>query len=34
VGYFDASFAEKTIVNSGGQSMPLAYNNRESPWYS
>ncbi len=27
VGYFDAPFAEKTIVNSGTQSMPLAYDN-------
>ncbi len=34
VGYFDAPFAEKTIVNSGTQSMPLAYDNAASPWYS
>jgi len=34
VGYFDAPFAEKTIVHSGAQSMPLHYNNAVSPWYS
>ncbi len=34
VGYFDAPFAEKTIVNSGTQSMPFAYDNTASPWYS
>ncbi len=34
VGYFDAPFAEQTIVNSGGQSMPLQYDNTESPFYS
>ncbi len=34
VGYFDAPFAEKTVVNSGGQSMPLQYDNSVSPWYS
>ncbi len=34
VGYFDAPFAEKTIVHSGGQSMPLAYDNTDSPFYS
>ncbi len=34
VGYFDAPFAEKTIVHSGGQSMPLAYDNTASPFYS
>ncbi len=34
VGYFDAPFAEKTIVRSGGQSMPLAYDNTASPFYS
>ncbi len=27
VGYFEAPFAEQTIVNSGGQSMPLFYEN-------
>ncbi len=34
VGYLSAPFAERTIVHSGSQSMPLAYNNSESPWYS
>ncbi len=34
VGYFDAPFAEQTIVRSGGQSMPLEYNNTGSPFYS
>jgi len=34
VGYFDAPFAEQTIVNSGGQSMPLEYDNSASPFYS
>ncbi len=34
VGYFDAPFAEKTIVHSGSQSMPLAYDNTSSPFYS
>ncbi len=34
VGYFDAPFAEKTIVRSGGQSMPLQYDNSQSPFYS
>ncbi len=34
VGYTNAPFAEKTIVHSGGQSMPLAYNNADSPFYS
>ncbi|MHC4518403.1 MAG: LamG domain-containing protein, partial [Planctomycetota bacterium] len=34
VGYFEAPFAEKTIVNSGGQSMPLEYNNADAPFYS
>ncbi len=34
VGYFDAPFAEGTIVNSGKQSMPLQYSNVDSPWYS
>jgi len=27
VGYFDAPFAEQTIVHGGGQSMPLTYDN-------
>ncbi len=34
VGYFDAPFAEETIVHSGAQSMPLDYNNVNSPYYS
>ncbi len=34
VGYFDAPFAEQTIFYSTAQSMPLAYNNTESPFYS
>ena len=34
VGYFEAPFAEKTIVNSGSQSMPLVYDNSKSPFYS
>ncbi len=34
VGYFDAPFAEKSIVHSGSQSMPLAYDNAISPFYS
>ncbi len=34
VGYLNAPFAERTIVHSGSQSMPLAYDNSESPWYS
>jgi len=34
VGYLNAPFAEKTIVHGGKQSMPLAYDNAGSPWYS
>ncbi len=34
VGYFDAPFAERTIVHSGSQSMPLLYDNTVSPFYS
>ncbi len=34
VGYFQAPFAEKTVVHSGAQSMPLAYDNSVSPFYS
>ncbi len=34
VGYLEEPFAEKTIVNSGRQSMPLSYNNAASPFYS
>jgi hypothetical protein len=34
VGYFDSPFAERSIVHSGTQSMPLAYDNTASPFYS
>ncbi len=34
VGYFDAPFAEQEIVHDGEQSMPLDYNNVNSPYYS
>jgi len=34
VGYLEAPFAEQTIVHSGGQSMPLAYDNTGAPYYS
>ena len=34
VGYFDAPFAEQEIVHDGKQSMPLDYNNVNSPYYS
>ncbi len=34
VGYTAAPFAEQTIVHGGKQSMPLDYNNVNSPWYS
>jgi len=34
VGYLEAPFAEKSIVHSGGQSMPLQYANGASPFYS
>jgi len=34
VGYFDAPFAEQSIVNSGSQSMPLEYSNDTAPFYS
>jgi len=34
VGYFEAPFAERTIVHGGVQSMPLDYNNVNSPYYS
>ncbi|HPC93564.1 MAG TPA: discoidin domain-containing protein [Sedimentisphaerales bacterium] len=34
VGYLNAPFAERTIVHGGEQSMPLAYNNSVSPFYS
>jgi len=34
VGYFEAPFAEQSIVHGGGQSMPLDYNNINPPYYS
>jgi hypothetical protein len=34
VGYENSPFAEQTIVHGGKQSMPLAYNNTVSPYYS
>jgi len=34
VGNANAPFAEGTIVHSGGQSMPLSYDNAKSPFYS
>ncbi len=34
VGNLVAPFAERTIVHSGRQSMPLSYNNAELPFYS
>jgi hypothetical protein len=34
VGYTDPPFAEPTIVHSGRQSMPLSYDNTNSPFYS
>ena len=34
VGYWDAPFAERTIVHGGRQSMPFEYNNVDTPFYS
>jgi len=34
VGYLEEPFAERTTVNTGRQSMPLQYDNREAPFYS
>ncbi|HQI27248.1 MAG TPA: hypothetical protein PLT20_04120, partial [Sedimentisphaerales bacterium] len=34
VGYTDAPFAERSIVHSGRQSMPLTYDNSKAPYYS
>ncbi len=34
VGNISAPFAEQTIVHSGKQSMPMAYDNSKSPFYS
>ena len=34
VGYLETPFAERSIVHGGKQSMPLAYDNTTSPFYS
>jgi len=34
VGHIQAPFAEQTIVHSGKQAMPMAYDNTKSPYYS
>ncbi len=34
VGYLETPFAERRIVHSGAQSMPLQYDNATSPFYS
>lgn len=34
VGYWEAPFAEQTIVHGGKQSMPFEYNNVDPPYYS
>ncbi len=34
VGYFEAPFAEQTVVHAGRQSMPLEYDNTASPNYA
>jgi hypothetical protein len=34
VGYLNSPFAERTIVRTGRQSMPLQYDNTNSPFYS
>jgi len=34
VGYNDSPFVEPVLVHSGAQSMPLSYNNNQSPQYS
>ncbi len=34
VGYLEAPFAERTIVNGGRQSVPLQYDNNAAPFYS
>jgi hypothetical protein len=34
VGYLDAPYVERQIVNGGKQSMPLEYNNADAPFYS
>ncbi len=34
VGYLEAPFAERTVVHTGRQSMPLGYENAGTPFYS
>jgi hypothetical protein len=34
VGYFESPFTENSNINSGGQAMPLAYDNSTAPMYS
>jgi hypothetical protein len=34
VGYMEAPFAERTIVHAGKQSMPFAYDNTKTPFFS
>jgi hypothetical protein len=34
VGYMQAPFAEKTVIHGGKQSLPLAYDNSQSPFVS
>jgi hypothetical protein len=34
VGYLKAPFAERRVVRSGRQAMPMKYNNADAPWYS
>jgi regulation of enolase protein 1 (concanavalin A-like superfamily) len=34
VGHLESPFAEQTVVNSGRQSMPLAYDNSAAPFYA
>lgn len=34
IGYLEMPFAERTLVRSGRQSMPLFYDNSDSPFYS
>ncbi len=34
VGYMEAPFAEQSIVHSGRQSMPFAFDNSKTPYYS
>jgi regulation of enolase protein 1 (concanavalin A-like superfamily) len=34
VGYPQSPFAEQTVIHAGKQSMPLAYDNTKSPFYS